>query len=124
MTTMTTIDPVIACQRLARREAELQVLLREHTLEAALEGGDDRAGADFKDMAGAETLATVDQAQAAQALAELQQLHAARKRLDDGSYGTCLDCGEEIDPRRLAALPAAALCASCQAAHEHHAARA
>jgi len=121
---MTTTDFVIARQRLARREAELQVLLREHTLEAALEGGDDRAGADFKDMAVAETLATVDEAQANQAMAELHQLHAARLRIDDGSYGTCLDCGEEIDPRRLQALPAASYCASCQSAHEHRTQRA
>jgi DnaK suppressor protein len=115
---MTAFDPVRIRQQLARREAELRELLREHTLEAALEGGDERAASDFKELAEVETQAAVDEAQAAQAVAELQQLHAARARLEDGRYGLCIDCGEPIDPRRLAALPATAYCPSCQARRE------
>ncbi len=110
-------------QQLARREAELQQVLRAHTVEAALEGGDDRSVADFKDMAVAEVQATVDEVQAAHAVAELHQLQAARGRLDDGSYGQCLDCGEAIDPRRLAALPTTAFCPACQQLREQRAAR-
>jgi DnaK suppressor protein len=110
-------------QHLARREAELQQVLRLHTVEAALEGGDERGVADFKDMAVAEVQAALDEVQAAHAVAELQQIQAARGRLDDGSYGQCLDCGEAIDPRRLAALPTTAYCPSCQDAREQRAAR-
>lgn len=117
-----TFDPIAVRQRLARRESELQVLLREHTLEAALEGSDDRT-ADFKDMAGAETQARVDGAQAAQAMAELRLLHAARQRVNDGTYGTCVDCGEEIDERRLQSLPGTPYCASCQSLRERRPAR-
>ncbi len=34
-------------------------------------------------------------------------------RIDDGSYGICVRCGEEIAPERLEARPEAALCIDC-----------
>jgi DnaK suppressor protein len=44
---------------------------------------------------------------------ELQQIDAALTRIDAGEYGVCRDCEQEIDPRRLAALPYALLCTEC-----------
>jgi DnaK suppressor protein len=41
---------------------------------------------------------------------EIAQIDAAIERVDAGEYGICRDCGQEIDPRRLAALPYAVLC--------------
>ncbi len=38
---------------------------------------------------------------------ELREVQAALTRMDEGSYGICLACGEPIDPRRLRAFPAA-----------------
>ncbi len=35
-------------------------------------------------------------------------------RLEKDEYGLCLECGEEINPRRLAVLPWAPLCLHCQ----------
>ena len=46
----------------------------------------------------------------------LRAVRAALRRIDEGSYGSCLDCGEEISLRRLAAMPTAALCIICQEA--------
>ena len=40
----------------------------------------------------------------------LAQIDAALARLDDGEYGYCVTCGEEINPDRLALDPAIALC--------------
>lgn len=40
----------------------------------------------------------------------LGQINAALQNIDDGTYGTCIRCGKEIDPRRLDAEPAAMLC--------------
>lgn len=34
--------------------------------------------------------------------------------LGDGEYGICLECGEDINPKRLAAIPWTTLCVSCQ----------
>ena len=44
----------------------------------------------------------------------MRELRAALHRVDDGSYGLCIDCEEPIAPRRLAAVPWAARCLPCQ----------
>ena len=49
---------------------------------------------------------------------ELQEIEAALARIDDGSYGSCYDCGEDIDQARLKAYPAARRCLPCQEKHE------
>jgi DnaK suppressor protein len=41
---------------------------------------------------------------------EVQLLHAALKRVDEGEYGYCVNCGEEIEPERLALDPATPFC--------------
>ena len=43
-----------------------------------------------------------------------RRLRSAIERIDDGSYGICLECEEEIAPKRLKAIPWAELCISCQ----------
>ena len=48
------------------------------------------------------------------AAAILRQIRAALDRIEDGSYGTCLSCEQEIEPRRLMAVPWAAHCVRCQ----------
>jgi DnaK suppressor protein len=47
---------------------------------------------------------------------QLALVDAALARLDDGTFGTCLNCGRPIAPGRLEALPWAAHCIDCQAA--------
>jgi len=42
------------------------------------------------------------------------EIRAALERIDNGSFGICLNCEEEIAARRLAAVPWAALCIICQ----------
>jgi DnaK suppressor protein len=44
---------------------------------------------------------------------EVAAITAALVRIDAGEYGVCGDCEQEIDPRRLAALPTALLCTDC-----------
>ncbi len=44
----------------------------------------------------------------------LKEVHAALKRVDEGTYGTCLRCEEEIPERRMKAVPWAAYCVPCQ----------
>jgi DnaK suppressor protein len=45
---------------------------------------------------------------------QLELVDEALGRLDDGSYGRCIRCGEPIAPDRLQALPWAARCIDCQ----------
>ena len=103
---------------LVLREQELCDILR------AREAQHNRTGAscdvnDFKDLAGEDSQAAVEETQAEHAALELEQVLAARRRLHDKAYGLCLECGEAIDLRRLSAMPATRYCASCQNAHEH-----
>ena len=44
----------------------------------------------------------------------LRQVKAALARMDDGSFGECLDCELPISPKRLAAVPWAQRCIQCQ----------
>ena len=48
----------------------------------------------------------------------LNKIEAARRRLDDGSYGDCFECGDEISEARLRALPFAVRCKDCEEARE------
>ena len=50
------------------------------------------------------------------AAALLRQIRTALDRIDDGTYGSCLSCGVEIQPRRLEAVPWASYCTRCQEA--------
>jgi DnaK suppressor protein len=44
----------------------------------------------------------------------LRQVKVALSRIDDGSFGTCLHCEDEINPKRLNAVPWSPYCISCQ----------
>jgi DnaK suppressor protein len=60
----------------------------------------------------------LDQAEASRDLAELRTLDAARARLDQGSYGICSNCGQDIGFERLRANPGAERCIRCQTQFE------
>ncbi len=49
---------------------------------------------------------------------ERQFIDNALTRLQEGSYGMCADCGDEISEKRLEALPFATLCVACQSKRE------
>jgi len=53
------------------------------------------------------------QAQERARTAELARLDQAMRRLEDGEYGWCATCGEEIAAARLEVDPAAAVCVEC-----------
>ena len=48
----------------------------------------------------------------------LNKVDAALRRLDEGTYGNCFECGDEIAEARLRALPFAARCKDCEEARE------
>jgi DnaK suppressor protein len=51
----------------------------------------------------------------------LRQIDEALRRLEAGGYGECAECGTEIAPARLKALPFARRCLECQANQEQQA---
>jgi len=48
----------------------------------------------------------------------VKKIDEALKRIEDGTFGECEDCGEDIELRRLEARPTATLCVSCKEEQE------
>jgi DnaK suppressor protein len=49
----------------------------------------------------------------------LNKINEALGRLEEGAYGNCFECGEEISHQRLRALPFAVRCIDCEEAREN-----
>jgi len=49
----------------------------------------------------------------------LNKINGALLRLEQGDYGNCFECGEEIAEKRLRALPFAVRCKDCEEAREN-----
>ena len=44
---------------------------------------------------------------------EIRRIEQTLKRISEGTYGTCAQCGADINPKRLAVMPTATTCISC-----------
>ncbi len=111
---------IFAAQR-ERLEAERDALLAEiAALERERASREESAG--IGNVVAEEMMETLvrerDLALRSNARDLLEQVNAALRRLDEGTYGICADCGEPIPLERLEALPYATLCVRCQTARE------
>ena len=50
----------------------------------------------------------------------LRNVRAALHRIDEGTFGVCLHCEEDISPKRMNAVPWAAFCIKCQEQVDRH----
>lgn len=89
---------------LTSKLTEIDEDLKEHGAEADFE---ERA----TEIAGDEVLEGLG----LQGQREVTQIKAALQRIEDGTYGTCVRCGEEIPEKRLELLPHTPLCTGCMA---------
>ncbi len=103
-------------QRLAARRQQLRAEVQRE-----LQNSDDPRVVGFKnelaateDWVLADILADLDITMVTRDIAELSAVEAALIRLNDGSYGTCSDCGAPIGWPRLNAQPTAERCIACQ----------
>lgn len=111
-----------ARQRLESRQAELRRLLQD-AASAAVHAADQPADvSDFKELAGQEAREALGDTTTGQAVRELGAIDAALRRIREGRYGVCEDCGDAIAPARLAAVPETPVCAACQELRERVAA--
>ena len=51
---------------------------------------------------------------------ELGRIVQALQKIEEGTYGICMDCGQPISERRLHSYPNAARCIGCQEAFEEN----
>jgi RNA polymerase-binding transcription factor DksA len=94
--------------------AQLAALRADH--DAVVDASRDSNADDEHDPEGATIAferAQVD-ALARSAQQRMEEVDAALRRLDEGTYGTCRVCGRPIPPDRLEARPAATTCATCR----------
>jgi RNA polymerase-binding transcription factor DksA len=49
-----------------------------------------------------------------QTIDHLSETEHALRKFEQGTYGLCEGCGQQIDPGRLEALPQVSLCVSCK----------
>lgn len=112
MTGRTDIDLSAMKERLLEVRSELGALVHDHE--------QDRSPVEL-DQTKVGRLSRIDALQG-QAMAqevarrrevELKRIDAALKRIDDGDYGYCINCGEEIAVRRLELDPTAPTCIDC-----------
>ena len=104
----------------SRRDA-VAADIRNELIESDTQHYIDLAGqvGDLEDQALADLLVDENLADIHRHIQELRAIDAALLRLTEGSYGQCLDCGDDIDPRRLEAYPTALRCLDCQNRYEH-----
>ena len=94
--------------KLLQEKAELSERLNK--IKADVTGG---LEADSKEQAAQLENQEVLDALANEATEQLQLITQALQRMEEGTYGTCIGCGTEIDSRRLEARPYAPHCIAC-----------
>lgn len=83
-----------------------------------LDEDQERVAEDARDGGAPDAQTGIDHAMVARDVKEIQDIYAALKRIADGEYGICIDCGVEIESARLAAYPTAKRCMPCQVKRE------
>ncbi|HEX7055432.1 MAG TPA: TraR/DksA family transcriptional regulator [Burkholderiales bacterium] len=102
------------------RRGQLIAELREDAARARDEPYAEHAGMapDSGDESVATLIADLEQADLKRDLDELRAIDAAWQRIQEGTYGICVDCGGDVGYERLKANPAAARDVRCQERHE------
>ena len=79
---------------------------------------DNSTSADIVDQASSYTEKNVELRAINRQIKLISKIDAALKRIQDGTYGFCIETGEPIGLKRLMARPVATLCIAAQERHE------
>ena len=114
-----------AARRLEELKATLEHRRRELTRdvhgrirEGRTDGGADRNGLDEAESAEAGVQDDISFALIQLKAETLDRIDDALRRIDEGTYGNCSSCGDEISGARLRALPFALRCKDCEEERE------
>src|SRR5919106_1991245 len=100
------------------RRRELMNEVQGKIRDARAEGGKEREVLDQGESSEVDIQEDIEFALIQMKAETLNKIDAALRRLDEGTYGDCFECGEEISHARLRALPFAVRCKDCEEARE------
>jgi DnaK suppressor protein len=106
---------------LEKLEALKQRLHEDMSILAQKDGDRTPYGGDFESLVTAAQLASqheTDELLRRRLERRLGELDHVQRRLEQGSYGTCEQCGGEIPEERLAVMPDSTMCVPCQRQRE------
>ena len=110
-----TLNPQSARRYQEKLLAQKQLL--EQSMSIAVEQGRETTADDTQDIADQAVLSYQKEFLFSQGTSGHHQLRMVRQaltRMQEGVYGECVNCGEEIGPKRLEALPWTPYCINCQ----------
>lgn len=107
-------DLTIIKQNLLEQKKELELKLTAMAKEAFSDGQVQDPG----DQALLSTMESLRTSLQDSDLAKYKRIVYAIKKFDDGSYGVCIDCGNDISEKRLMSFPDADRCLACQEEYE------
>ena len=103
-------------QKLINWKDELKKSSSEALYNSSLD--DNSTSADIVDQASSYTEKNVELRAINRQIKLISKIDAALKRIQDGTYGFCIETGEPIGLKRLMARPVATLCIAAQEKHE------
>ena len=103
-------------QKLINWKNELKKSSSEALYNSSLD--DNSTSADIVDQASSYTEKNVELRAINRQIKLISKIDAALKRIQDGTYGFCIETGEPIGLKRLMARPVATLCIAAQERHE------
>jgi RNA polymerase-binding transcription factor DksA len=103
---------------LASRRSDLMTDVRTKIRDAMIDGSNECVVRDEAETSDASIQEEIGFALIGMKSETLRLIEIAIRRMEDGSYGQCLECGSEISEQRLRALPFAARCRDCEDTRE------
>jgi DnaK suppressor protein len=100
------------------RRRELMKSVQGKIRDVRSEGGKDRDVLDQGESSEVDIQEDIEFALIQMKSETLNKVDAAIRRLEEGTYGDCFECGDEISEARLRALPFAVRCKDCEEARE------
>ncbi len=101
-----------------RKEILTQVQVKMRDVRAEGASGDTQGVLDAAESSEADIQDDIEFALIQMKSETLHKIEEALARLEEGTYGNCFECGDEIAERRLRALPFAVRCKDCEEARE------
>ena len=105
-------------QMLEDRRRELMTEVQGRMRDVRTEGAKDREVLDQGESSEVDIQEDIEFALIQMKSETLNKINEALRRLEEGTYGNCFECGDEIAEARLRALPFALRCKDCEEARE------